>query len=165
MNHHEHPVSIPPHVRVVTLPADLEYGNAADACAPLTTGLPPGTTTVIADLTATTWCDTGGLHAIVSAHKRATANGIKLRLVIPAGPLTRILELTALDRWLLVYPSRTAALTAGPGPRAASQIPPSGPARPPAGIGSSPGERSGEHQPDVPATRSGPLAGPSTSTP
>jgi anti-sigma B factor antagonist len=130
MNHHEHPVSIPPHVRLVTLPADLEYGNAADACRPLTTGLPPGTTTVIADLTATTWCDTGGLHAIVSAHKLATAHGIELRWVVPAGPLTRILELTALDRWLLVYPDRTAALTAGPAPRAAPRTPPSGPARP-----------------------------------
>jgi anti-sigma B factor antagonist len=119
MNHHEHPVSVPPHVRVVTLPADLEYGNAADACRPLTTGLPPGTTTVIADLTATTWCDTGGLHAIVSAHKLAAARGIELRWVIPAGPLTRILALTALDRWLPVYPSRAAALTAGPGRRAA----------------------------------------------
>ena len=68
-----------------------------------------GTTTVIVDFSATTFCDTAGLREMVLAKRLALATRIDLRLVVP-GSLTRIFKLTGLDGVIPLYPTLGEAL-------------------------------------------------------
>ena len=63
------------------------------------------------DLQATTFCDTAGVQEMLLAHKAAVAEGIDLRIVVPAR-LMRQFTWTGLDQVLAVYPSISAALAA-----------------------------------------------------
>ncbi len=74
-----------------------------------------GTSVVIADLTATTFCDSSGVKMFVSAHMQAVMNNAEMRLAVPSIAVRRIFALTGLDRLMSVYPSLGAALT-DPGP-------------------------------------------------
>jgi anti-anti-sigma regulatory factor len=50
----------------------------------------------------------------VRAHKQATANGTQLRLVVLSTAVLRILTLVQMDHLLLIYPTLSQALAAGP---------------------------------------------------
>ena len=70
----------------------------------------PGITTVIADLTGTTFCDSAGFRVLTRAHLDATARGVQLRFAVtPGGVVSRMLRLLDLDHLLSVYPSLDAA--------------------------------------------------------
>jgi hypothetical protein len=85
-------------------------------------------TTVIADMTATTFCDSSGVRLLVMAHEEAAATGVDLRLVVPSVNVLRTLALIGADWLLPIYPSLEDAL--GPEPRAGSvsYLPSPGPA-------------------------------------
>ena len=102
---------------VVTLPAEIDMANADRAGADLQAAFAPGVTTVVADMTATTFCDSRGIHALVLAHQRAAASGAELRLVVPSTCVLRVLGLLGLDRWLAIYPSLQEALAVQPAPK------------------------------------------------
>jgi anti-sigma B factor antagonist len=102
---------------VVTLPAEIDMANADHIGADLQAALAAGVTTVVADMTATTFCDSRGIHALVMAHQRAAASGAELRLVVPSACVLRVLVLLGLDRWLAIYPSLPEALAVQPGPK------------------------------------------------
>lgn len=106
---------VPP--TVVTLPAEIDMANADRVGADLQAAFAPGVTTVVADMTATTFCDSRGIHALVMAHQRATASGAELRLVVPSACVLRLLALLGLDRWLAIYPSLQEALAVQPAPK------------------------------------------------
>jgi anti-sigma B factor antagonist len=99
------------------LPAEIDMANAGRVGADLQAAFAPGATTVVADMTGTTFCDSRGIHALVLAHQRATASGAGLRLVAPSACVLRVLALTGLDRWLAIYPSLQEALAAQPVPK------------------------------------------------
>ena len=61
------------------------------------------------DLSATTFIDSSGLHAITEAHARLTAANLRLALICPEGPVLRLLMLTGLDRIFELHASRSAA--------------------------------------------------------
>jgi anti-sigma B factor antagonist len=102
---------------VVTLPAEIDMANADRVGADLQAAFALGVATVVADMTATTFCDSRGIHALVLAHQRATASGAELRLVAPSAGVLRVLALTGLDRWLAIYPSLPEALGVQPAPK------------------------------------------------
>lgn len=102
---------------VVTLPAEIDMANADRVGADLQAAFAPGVTAVVADMTATTFCDSRGIHALVMAHQRATASGAQLRLVVPSAYVLRVLALTGLDRWLAIYPGLPEALAVQPAPK------------------------------------------------
>jgi anti-anti-sigma factor len=91
---------------VVTLPAEIDTMNAELAAAELTATFEPGVTLVIADMTATAFCDTSGLRALVRAYEDADGRGIPLRFVVrPDGLVRRSLQLTGIVQLLPVYAS------------------------------------------------------------
>jgi anti-anti-sigma factor len=91
---------------LVALPAEIDLDNARDVRNQITgAALRPGVTIVIADLTATTFCDSMGARALVQAHKRAACNGTELRLLRPRPPVMRVLALLGLDQLLAIYDS------------------------------------------------------------
>ena len=98
-------------VPVVVLPAEIDVTNSELAFGLLAAALAPGVPLVIADLTATTFCDTSGVRALVQAHEEAVARGAQLRLAVPrGGSVRRVLELTGLGRVLNVYPGLDEAI-------------------------------------------------------
>jgi anti-sigma B factor antagonist len=96
---------------VVVLPAEIDVTNCELAFDLLAAALAPGVPLVIADLTATSFCDTSGIRALLQAHEQAAARGAQLRLAIPpGGSVRRVLELTGIGRVLSLYPGLDEAI-------------------------------------------------------
>jgi anti-anti-sigma factor len=103
---------------VVTLPAEIDVANADRVSADLHTAFGPGVTTVVADMTATTFCDSQGINALVRAHKHAATTGAQLRVVVPSTRVLRVLAILGLDCRLAIYSNLRDALAAKPAPNA-----------------------------------------------
>ena len=99
---------------VIALPAEIDMANADQVGQQLGS---PGVRAVIADMTATRFCDSSGINMLVRVHQQAAANGTELRLVVASPAVLRVLTLLGLDDLLAVYPSLSQALAAGPAPR------------------------------------------------
>ena len=113
----------PPQQVVIALPAEIDMANAGRAGQQLGSAFAPSVATVIADMTATTFCDSSGISMLVRAHQQAAANNTQLRLVVPSAAVLRALTLVGMDDLLPIYPSLSQALAAGPepGPQARHQ--------------------------------------------
>jgi anti-anti-sigma factor len=111
-------VADPQHLPAVAiaLPAEIDMANADRVGQQLGSAFTPGVRTVIADMTATRFCDSSGINMLVRAHRQAAANGTELRLVVPSTAVLRTLTLLGLDQLLLIYPNLSQALAAGPTP-------------------------------------------------
>jgi anti-sigma B factor antagonist len=94
---------------VVALPEEIDGLNAARVEEELVVAIGAGGT-VIADMSATTFCDSAGVRAVVQAWKQAAAAGGEVRVVVGTSPVRRILNLTAMDQVLSIYDSLDAAL-------------------------------------------------------
>jgi anti-sigma B factor antagonist len=112
------PVADPQHLPavVIALPAEIDMANAGRVGQQLGSACTPGVSTVIADMAATTFCDSSGISMLVRAHKHAAASKAQLRLVVPSTTVLRTLTLAGMDQLLPIYPSLSQALAAGPGP-------------------------------------------------
>jgi anti-sigma B factor antagonist len=109
------PPHLPPPV-VVALPAEIDMATAGRAGQQLGSAFAASVTAVIADMTATTFCDSSGISMLVRAHKQAAATSTQLRLAVPSTAVRRTLALVQVDSLLPVYPSLTQALAAKPVP-------------------------------------------------
>ena len=65
----------------------------------------------------TSFCDCSGIRMLAETYMDAIRRGVELRLVLPAGPILRILSLMGLDRWLPICPDLPTAHRARPVPR------------------------------------------------
>ena len=99
---------------IIALPAEIDMANADRVGQQLGSAFAPSLTTVIADMTATRFCDSSGISVLVRAHKQAAANGTRLRLVVLSTAVLRTLTLVQMDHLLLIYPTLSQALAAGP---------------------------------------------------
>jgi anti-anti-sigma factor len=109
-----HSASVPAQTAVLAFPAEIDITGARRLCGKVGAALVSGATVVVADMTATTFCDSSGARILVLAWEQAAVNGIELRIVIPSAAVQRGLALMGLDGFLPFYPSLTAALTAEP---------------------------------------------------
>jgi anti-sigma B factor antagonist len=91
-------------------PAEIDVANAGRIHDQLLTVLAREPVTVIVDMTATVFCDSAGMNAVLRAYKRAIVQGAELRLVIPARAVRRVFTITGLDRLVDIYPSLAASL-------------------------------------------------------
>jgi anti-sigma B factor antagonist len=105
-------------VAVLTLPVEIDIANADQVRDDLLSILNRGAATLIVDMGGTTFCDSAGVNALVRAHKRATANGSDMRLVVSAPAVRRVLDITGVDHLMDMYPSVAASLAGAdqPGP-------------------------------------------------
>jgi anti-anti-sigma factor len=92
------------------MPDEIDIGNAAGVQAALEQALEGGATTLVVDMSRTTFCASEGLHILIRIHLQAAEAGANLRLAAPARIVRRVLELTAADQILDLYPSLEAAL-------------------------------------------------------
>jgi anti-sigma B factor antagonist len=101
-------------VAIVTLPAEVDVSSAEQIRQELTAVVAQGASLVIGDMTATAFCDSAGVTALVRAVRRANASGAGLRVAASAPVVTRVLAITGVDQLIEIYPSVAAAL-ADPG--------------------------------------------------
>jgi len=97
---------------VVAFPAQIDMANAGRAGRELGSALAPDVKTVIADMTATTFCDSSGISILIRAHKQAAANKTELRLVVASAAVLRALTLVKIDSLLPIYTTLSQALAA-----------------------------------------------------
>jgi anti-anti-sigma factor len=102
---------------VIALPAEIDMANAGRVGQQLGVALAPGVRAVIADMTATTFCDSSGISMLVRAHRQAAANRTELRLVVRSAAVLRALTVVQVDHLLPIYPSLRQALAAASAPR------------------------------------------------
>jgi len=95
---------------MITLPEEIDISNSEQVREELLSLLNRGPAVLIVDMAETTFCDSAGVNALVRAHKRATANGAEIRLVVASLGVQRVLAITGVDRLIPVYPSMTASL-------------------------------------------------------
>jgi anti-anti-sigma factor len=98
---------------VVAFPEHVDMSNAAQIREQLLEVFDRGAAVVIADMSATVWCDYVGVDAVARACQRAAICRADLRLVATAPAVRRLLAAEGLDRLVPVYSSVEAAITAG----------------------------------------------------
>jgi anti-sigma B factor antagonist len=96
----------------VRLPGEVDVTNAAAVLTDLTAVLDNGAKVVIADMSGTTFCDSAGLASLVRAHRHATDNQARLRLVTTAPAVERVLSLTGVETIIPVFRTIAAARSA-----------------------------------------------------
>jgi anti-sigma B factor antagonist len=85
-------------VPVVVAPEEIDITNAPELRSALIDAAVSGHGTIVADLSRTRFCDSSGLHTLLAAHKRATAAGGEMLLVISGTAVLRVFALTCVDR-------------------------------------------------------------------
>ena len=99
---------------VVALPAEIDVTNSELVHDRLVAALTPGVGVIVADMTATTFCDSSGVHAVIFAHEVAAARGVEMRLAVSSeGSVGRVLQLIGVSSVMRVFPSLAEAVDAG----------------------------------------------------
>jgi anti-sigma B factor antagonist len=99
---------------VVSAPDEIDAANVDELRQVLLSCIDGKRTTLVVDMSRTTFCDSAGARQLLLAHKRVATGGGELRLVTGAASLRLIFEITGLDRLLPVFASLDAALAAAP---------------------------------------------------
>ena len=104
------PVEVISGVPVVTAPEEIDITNAPDLRSALLAAAADAPGMLVADLTRTRFCDSSGLHTLLTAHKCAQAEGSELLLVIPSSAVLRVFAITSIDRMIPNFTSLDDAL-------------------------------------------------------
>jgi len=92
-------------VVVVPLAGEIDLFNCDQVYDRLYAAFVSGATVVIADFTATSFCDCASLRRLLAVQRRAATQGTQFRLVIPPGnPVQRLAELLGVNGRLHIYP-------------------------------------------------------------
>jgi anti-sigma B factor antagonist len=97
---------------IVPMPEVIDQNS----CAKLGSALTGGLKQVIADFTATRWCDSSGVRELLLAYKRAADVNIEISAVVVSPTVRRVFALAGLDELMPVYESLHAALAASAAP-------------------------------------------------
>jgi anti-sigma B factor antagonist len=93
----------------VALPAEIDVTNAGQLQDELNAALDCGATTVVVDMSRTTFCDSAGSRVLLRAHTRAGGMKTDLRLVIAGQAVRRVFEISGTDQIMHIYASLDAA--------------------------------------------------------
>ena len=97
----------------VVLPTEIDATNSERVYQLLVGAIAPGVETVVADMMATAFCDSAGVHAIIKAYESAVAREVGLRLAVSSNSsVRRVLQLIGVSRVMPVYGSLQEALAA-----------------------------------------------------
>ena len=80
------------------MPAEIDATNSAAVADQLSAVIDMSPGVIIADLTGTQFCDSTGIRVLARAHELAAAAGAEMRLTAGGSPVTRMLQLTGLDK-------------------------------------------------------------------
>lgn len=94
---------------VVKLPTEIDLTIADGVREVLLSVLNQGALGLVVDMTATTFCDSAAITALVRAARRAAATGATIRLAATTAPVLRIFSLVGIDQLIDVHPDVDAA--------------------------------------------------------
>jgi anti-sigma B factor antagonist len=97
-------------VPVVAAPEEIDITNAPELRSALLEAAANGHGALVADLSRTQFCDSSGLHTLLAAHKRATAAGGDMLLVLPGNAVLSVFTITGVDRIIPNFTSLEEAL-------------------------------------------------------
>jgi anti-sigma B factor antagonist len=106
-----YPVTMAGSVPVLAAPDEIDITNAPELSEALLDLHAQGHAVIVIDMTQTQFCDTAGLYALVTAHKRAAADGREMRAAISGGSVLRIMAITGIDRVIPPFGSVAEALS------------------------------------------------------
>jgi anti-anti-sigma factor len=95
---------------VISAPVEIDITNAGEILKCLFSAMSNGARMLVVDMTATTFCDCAGVHAIVACWKQAAAEGVSLRLAATAPAVQQVLAITGASRLIDTCPTVAAAL-------------------------------------------------------
>ena len=95
---------------VISLAGEVDLYTAPDFKQQLLEVISQGARTVVVDFSDTTFIDSTTLGVLVGGVKRLRTNDGQLSLVCSDRNITKIFEITGLDRVFSIYPSREEAL-------------------------------------------------------
>jgi anti-sigma B factor antagonist len=98
---------------VISLSGEVDLYTAPEFKQQLLEGSGQGGRQVIVDFTSTTFIDSTTLGVLVGGVKRLRTNEGQLSLVCSDRNITKIFEITGLDRVFAIHPTREAALGTG----------------------------------------------------
>ena len=96
-----------PHA-VIAMPAEIDMTNADQVGQALLAAASPGVAVLIIDMSRTTFCDSAGVHAVITAYRHAVTTGTQLRLVVTT--VRRIFSVIGADEVIPLYPTLDEAL-------------------------------------------------------
>ena len=96
---------------VISLAGEVDLYTAPELKQELLNAIDNGAKEVIVDFTDTTFIDSTTLGVLVGGVKRLRPNGGRLSIVCSDPNITKIFEITGLDRVFTIYPSRDEALS------------------------------------------------------
>jgi anti-anti-sigma factor len=99
---------------IVTLPSEVDVKNALDIGCQILAAFGPRVTVVIADMSATEFCDASGIRHLLIANDAATACGGELRVVVRSPVVQRVMQTVGVDQVLRIYSSLDEALAGKP---------------------------------------------------
>jgi anti-anti-sigma factor len=103
------PISSRDGVPVVTVPAEIDFSNALAFGSALAAAGTVGATIIVA-MRANVVCDSGGLSALIQAHKRADVAGGELRLVMHPTHVPKVFKATGVDRFIKIFSTLSEAI-------------------------------------------------------
>jgi len=92
-------------VAIVKLPAEVDLASAPAVRDELLSSVNRGGVHLIIDATETTFLDSSGINALLRARERTERLGGSLHLVTTSRAVLRVLEITQLDRVIVVVPT------------------------------------------------------------
>jgi anti-sigma B factor antagonist len=95
---------------VISLAGEVDLYTAPELKQELLNAIGSGTKEVVVDFTDTTFIDSTTLGVLVGGVKRLRPNGGRLSIVCSDPNITKIFEITGLDRVFPIYPTRAEAL-------------------------------------------------------
>jgi anti-sigma B factor antagonist len=98
---------------VITLPGEIDVTNSPGLRETLLAVIRQQSVLLVADMSATTFCDSSGINVIVAAYRQAVAVGADMRLVIRHSAARRVFEINGIDTVIGIYPDLPAALSGG----------------------------------------------------
>ena len=97
------PVRLVNGLPVVTAPAEIDVGNAAQLRGALLAAAAEHQPVIVVDMAETEFLDSTGLNVLVRALKQADDDGAELRLVVRGVALHRILNVTGVASMFRIY--------------------------------------------------------------
>ena len=95
---------------VIALGGEVDLYTAPELKSQMIGSIANGATEVVVDFTNTTFIDSTTLGVLVSGVKRLREKGGTLTIVCSDRNITKIFEITGLDRVFTIYPTRAEAL-------------------------------------------------------
>jgi anti-sigma B factor antagonist len=95
---------------VISLTGEVDLYTAPELKQQLLDAIGNGANDVVVDFTNTTFIDSTTLGVLVGGVKRLRPNGGRLSIVCSDRNITKIFEITGLDRVFTIYPTRAEAL-------------------------------------------------------